>query len=296
MHARLAGLIALATVGGTTWVPASPRALVVGSYVWHLDDPRFGGWSGIDFSDNGTHFRAISDAGYTLTGAFSRDRDGAVTGVEAGPILLMRGDEAEPLSEGSRDAEDVAVAPDGSYYVSFERDQRVSHYRDDTAAADIITYGKLDLSEYPYNSGLETLALAADGTVYAIPEVDPSGAHRHKVYMWKDKAWSVPFTLPEDGFWRPVSADFGPDGRLYLLERDLWGLVGFMSRIRRLTMGPDGFTADEVLFTSHAGMYQNLEGLSVWTDAQGAIRLTTISDDNYLFLLRTEIVDFRIVE
>lgn len=296
MHARLAGVIAAGVLAGIAPAMATPRADVVGTYVWHIDDPRFGGWSGIDFSDNGTHFRAISDAGYTLSGAFTRNADGAVTGVDAGPILLMRGDEAEPLSEESRDAEDVAVEPDGSYDVSFERDQRVSHYRDDTAAADILTYNRLDLTEYPYNNGIEALALASDGTLYAIPEVDPTGAHRHKVYRWRDGAWSVPFTLREDGFWRPVAADFGPDGRLYLLERDFWGLVGFMTRIRRLTMGPDGFTASEVLYTSRAGVHQNLEGLSVWTDAEGAVRLTTVSDDNYMFLLRTEIVDFRVTD
>ncbi len=40
-------------------------------------------------------------------------------------------------------------------------------------------------------------------------------------------------------------------------------------------------TDDETLFDSTTGTYDNLEGLSVWRDAGGAIRLTMISDDNF---------------
>lgn len=261
-----------------------------------MPDAEFGGWSGLDFTDNGRSFRAISDAGYTVTGTMSRDAQGAVSGISTGPILVMRGDVAEPLSSKVRDAEGLAVAPGGSYFVSFERSHQVSRYRDDASAADILTYNSLDLSAYPFNAGLESLALAGDGALYALPEDPPAGEDTRPVHVWRAGRWSVPFTFPEDGRWRPVGADFGPDGRLYVLERDLWGLVGFMSRVRRLTISNDRITADEVLWTTRAGEFQNLEGLAAWTDDRGATRLTMISDDNYLFLMRTEIVDVRVTE
>ena len=37
-----------------------------------------------------------------------------------------------------------------------------------------------------------------------------------------------------------TDADFGPDGQLYLLERDFGWLAGFATRVRRFTLGPDG--------------------------------------------------------
>lgn len=43
---------------------------------------------------------------------------------------------------------------------------------------------------------------------------------------------------------------------------------------------------------SEVGRHDNLEGLSVWQDAQG-VRLTMVSDDNFMFFQRTEFVEYR---
>lgn len=44
---------------------------------------------------------------------------------------------------------------------------------------------------------------------------------------------------------------------------------------------------------SELGRHDNLEGLSVWRDAQG-LRLTMVSDDNFMFFQRTEFVEYRV--
>ncbi len=67
-----------------------------------------------------------------------------------------------------------------------------------------------------------------------------------------------------------------------------------MSRVRRITLAGGPGAADEVLLQTEAGTHDNLEGLAVWQDAAGAIRLTMISDDNFLPTQRTEIVDYRV--
>jgi hypothetical protein len=101
-----------------------------------------------------------------------------------------------------------------------------------------------------------------------------------------DGAWTQPFTIPRDGAFLPVGADFGPDGRLYLLERDFRGLAGFAARVRAFAIGPDGPGPAETVLETDPGTHDNLEGLSVWRDGAGALRLTMVSDDNFQFFLR----------
>jgi hypothetical protein len=274
------------------------HAELVGRHVWKSEDPDFGGISGIDLAADGVAFIAVSDIGMFWTGRLVRDRLGRVTGVEMLAGRMSRGILGDPMKADRRDAEGVALDPAGGLYVSFEHVHRVSHFSGPDGTEQHVTAkaDELVLDGQPWNYGLEALAVAADGGVYAIPERATSRGAAIPVHVLRDGRWSVPFSLAGQGTWSPVGADFGPDGRLYLLERDYWGLVGFMTRLRRLTLDGDVVTADEVLFTSHAGEFDNLEGLAVWTDARGRIRLTAVSDDNFLPVQRTEIVDWRLPE
>ncbi len=277
---------------------AAAGADYLGTFVWTGDRPDFGGWSGFDTDAQGVAFRAVSDIGRTVAGRLVRDAAGRVTGVEAGPNDPLLGDEAEILAVYVRDAEGLAVAPDGSFAVSFEGDDRIGRivtYATPQSRAVILMNGQgLGLDE---NKGIEALAMAADGALYGITE----GAGLltgHRGFVLRNGALSEPFALPRDGTWRPVGADFGPDGRLYLLERDFWPFLGFQSRVLRLTLAADGnaVTGTEVLLETHAGVHDNLEGIAVWTDAAGGTRLTMISDDNLRRSQRTEIVDYRLTD
>jgi len=82
-----------------------------------------------------------------------------------------------------------------------------------------------------------------------------------------------------------------PDGQFYLLERDFTGL-GFRTRIRQFDAD---FTNETVLLETGNARHDNLEGISAWRDDSGSIRLTLVSDDNFLFLQRTEIVEYRVL-
>ena len=102
----------------------------------------------------------------------------------------------------------------------------------------------------------------------------------------------MPFSVTRPDAFVPVGADIGPDGLFYLLERDFTG-IGFRSRVRRFDM--TGGQA-ETLFQTGTNTYDNLEGLSVWRDATGAIRLTMVSDDNFKFFQQTQIVEYRVTD
>ena len=41
--------------------PAVAQSTLIGSYVWEVDNPLFGGYSGIEVADDGKSFVAVSD-------------------------------------------------------------------------------------------------------------------------------------------------------------------------------------------------------------------------------------------
>ena len=144
------------------------------------------------------------------------------------------------------------------------------------------------------NAGLEALAIDADGALYTMPEATDRQDGAYPVYRYSNGRWDRPFLIRGTEGFLPVGADFGPDGRLYILERQFRGLGGFVTRIRRIAPSGPGIAADEVLIETAPGAFGNLEGLSVWRDAGGALRLTLVADDNFLVFLATEVVEFTV--
>ena len=79
-----------------------------------------------------------------------------------------------------------------------------------------------------------------------------------------------------------------------MLERQ-FTLIGFRSRIRRFNLeAPD--LAEAVLWTSYALQHDNLEGISVWTDPAGDVRLTLVSDDNFQPFQRSQVVEYILID
>jgi hypothetical protein len=274
---------------------AAPQAEVVGTFVWTKNDRAFGGISGFDLYPDGLRFRAITDRGRTLAGTLIRDGEGRVTRVDSGPLLPLMDIKGVryDVDEVNIDAEGLALGPGRSFFVSFEINHRINFYLSEGAATYFLT-GHEDFRAFDDNEGFEALAGGDDGSLWAIPEVMPGGGNR-PVWRFDGQWWSVPFHLPPDGNWKITGADVGPDGLLYLVERDYWGFVGFMSRVVRYDLTP-GQHQPQVLLESRAGQFDNLESIAAWKDSQGAVRLTLVSDDNFMPFQKTQIVDLRVRE
>ncbi len=262
---------------------------MIGSHHWTLDDPRFGGFSAIEVSDDGASFVALSDRAVFITGNFART-DGQITGITAGRIVTMTGPGGRALTRAESDSEGIAIAPDGTIYVSFEWMHGIRSFAViDAPGSDLMTTPAFDGMQA--NASLEALAIDSHGALYTIPERSGAATLPFPVYRLADGLWDQPFDIPRRGAFLVVGADIGPDGRLYVLERDFLG-IGFRSRVRRFDMTGGN---EELVLQTRVRAHDNLEGISIWQDDQG-LRMTLISDDNFRAFQRTEIVEYRLTD
>ncbi len=276
-------LMALALWAGS----AAAEATLVSIYPWTETLPRFGGLSGLEITDDGRGFIALSDKGILWRGRLIRT-DGAITGTSDVTRMRLRNEDGRPIEQDRDDSEGLALAPDGSLFVSFEGPARVWHYATPDRATPLPAHP--DFAGMIQNASLEALAIGPDGALYTMPERSGRADRPFEVYRFANGAWSIPFKIPRRGPFLLSGADVGPDGRLYVLERDFAG-IGFRSRVRRFNL--DGSGEAEV-FSSRIGQFDNLEGLSVWQDDTGAIRLTMVADDNFLPVQQTQLVEYRL--
>jgi hypothetical protein len=269
--------------------PAVAQTTWIGSYQWTSDDPRFGGFSGIEIADDGLSFIAISDRGSFARGTITRDGD-SITNVRLDDLQPMNGPDGNALPKSFNDSEGLAVGPDGTIFVSFEWKHGIRRF----AAIDQPSGPLLaarDFAQMQNNSSLEALAIGPDGALYTMPERSGLAMRPFPVFRLLNGVWDQPFEIPRSGPYLLSGADIGPDGRLYTVERDFVG-IGFRNRVRRFEL--DG-TGEEILLESRILTHDNLEGISVWQDTQG-LRMTLISDDNFRSFQRTEIVEYRLTD
>lgn len=274
--------------------PAPQKAEVVDSLSWESPHPRFGGISAIELAADGLGFIAISDSAAFFAGRFTRGARGEVTGAALEPPVLPVSIHGTPLDDWMDDAEGAATTPDGGLLVSYESHNRIVRYSAGGTVWQAESWPEV-FKTFAINKGIEALAVDPLGRVLAIPELTPGGGDTPVFHVEGQEA-SVLFTLRHDRGWSPTGADFGPDGRLYLLERDFWPLLGFASRVRRISLDGDRVIGDEIIWQSEPGHHDNLEGIAAWADADGEVRLTLVSDDNFLPVQKTELVDLRVAE
>lgn len=261
----------------------------LGTFVWDAPwEQGFGGFSAIEVGPDGAAVTILSDETVLSTGRLGRDAAGVVSGVELDAVGMLHDNRGRTLRRRFADSEGLAVGADGSVWISFEDRTRVRREGGPGAPPEGLPPHP-DFAFMGRNLGLEALAVDGDGRLYAIPEEGRRAGGAFPVYRFEGGAWDVAFALPSRGGFEVSGADVGPDGRLYVLERDFRG-VGFRSRLRRFDLDGGG---ERTLFETGTGTHDNLEGIAVWADA-GGLRATMISDDNFRRMQRTEIVDYRL--
>lgn len=269
----------------------SHAARFLSSYHWTKERDGFGGYSGITLAPDGAGFVMLSDRGHLIEGTIFRHGD-RIIGVRSAEMTPLDFPDSLFAHPSIRDTEGLARDAEGRLYVSLESDNRVLRRDLDGTWSALPTHP--DIQSLPNNRGLEALAIAPDGAIYALPEYSQDLQSPFPVFRFRsDKGWDQPMSISRDDGLLPVGADIGPDGRLYVLERGFTGF-GFSSRVRRFDISPGDGDPGETLLTTEPRRHDNLEGLAVWAASDGSLRLSMVSDDNFLFLQKTEIVEYAV--
>lgn len=294
-RSRLAlGIAAFGVLAGpSSSEPVVPPGFMT-AYEWAKDDPAHGGFSALSVSAEGLGFTAIADRGTWVEGQFQRDARGQIKGITVDRRGALHQPDGTRFPDTDNDSEGLAITGDGLAYISFERQARVMVFAGLDQPAKFFAQHP-DFARFGANTALEALASDANGRLYTLPEKPPEQGQTIPLYRYSDAGWEHVFDIPQVPGFRPVGADFGPDGLFYLLERQFFFPFGFASQVRRFALPAEGRSLPEprLVFASPPGLHDNLEGLSVWRDTAGDIRLTMISDNNFLPLQRTEIVEYR---
>ena len=281
--------------------PSVPGARLrpLGALAIRGDRPEFGGFSALEVSADGARLVAVSDRGLWLEAGILRE-NGGLSGLEGARSPALLGPAGAIPPPVRRDAEGLAIAAgdlSGARAASFERLHRVARFDGPEGPERRGPALPREVTEADGNGGLEALAVAPDGRLLALSEAEgPGGAGSLALWLHPDGATTLT-RLAHDPRFRPVGADFGPDGRLYVLGRRYSLREGFRFAIWR--HAPEGHApgVPEMLLEAPAGdASDNAEGLAVWRDGDGRLRVVVITDDNFSLMQRTLLIEYVLEE
>jgi hypothetical protein len=287
-------------VRGTVWVLGAPvigPAVLAGPHVTQWDvsytsfGENFGGLSGLLIE--GSSLIAAGDRGALFVAHVQRDTDGWLEVPTQTDMIRLPQMSDLPTTKVETNLEGLAWAENGDIILAFEGFARI----DTLQALDAIPEATHRWNRFEANFGnaaFEATVALPDGTMLAILE-GPFEASSTSAYRWDsvqgNDGWSERIDMPlSDGF-VIIGADIGADGCLYLLDRKFTLASGFSHRLRRVARLGD---LGGVIYASAPAVLGNAEGVSMTELTNGGLIATLITDDNFLPLTPTRLIEYRL--
>jgi len=271
----------------------------------------FGGLSGIATARDGARFIAVTDEGMWISGdiEYEAGRLTNVANVKIAPMLDRRG--RSFVGKNATDAESVATYDarglDGELLVAFERNQRIGLYNFGTkgvGAREKIIPLPVEAKKMRGNKEFESVGRYPEGsplekTIIVISErfLDDAG----NIIGWLIGGPTPGrFTVKRIDDFDITDLTITPDNELIILERYFSVFSGVKMRLRKIKSAdvkPGAVLDGEVLFEADQKYtIDNMEGLASHRTADGEVRLTLISDDNFNAFQRTLLMQFALTK
>jgi len=246
-------------------------------------DERFGGLSAL-MVNNGV-FTSVTDKGHLVQ--FINKK---FTRVTIKPLLNQNG---RPLSGKKKtDAESLALAPGGTFYIAFERNHRIQKFDQSGRPVGEPVQLPKAIQALSDNGGLEAIETLQDGRLIILAE-GKKGEDQTSLWVQNANDWQhVSFSLSDE--FRPTGLTRLPDSNdLVLLERFYTPFSGVRLRLSML----DGETGLRGALLAELGpptAVDNYEGITAYKDKSGSTILMLISDDNFNPLQRTLLMKIKL--
>lgn len=266
----------------------------LGGVVLRGNDPAFGGFSSMHV--DGDRFSLLSDGGSLVQFTMGADwtpRDVAVREI-AGP--------GTGWEKRDRDTESLAVRPDGSVLVGYERHNQIWRFTADLSRPLSHAAPRL-MAEWSANSGAEAMAQLHDGSVIVLSESNGKKGRRGYSAIRFLGDPTDPRT-PRYGFRYAPPASFVntdavqlPDGRLLVLTRRTRLKDFFTTGIELLDIRgvrPDQSLRGRTLARlAPPTLHDNFEAMAL-TREHGRLILWLATDDNQSMLQRSLLLKFAV--
>ena len=251
----------------------------------------YGGFSGIVTQNGGSEALVVTDKSFFFVLELQRDEDDNLTGysvVRKGQILSSKG---ERLNGRNTDSESIVVDENNNYYISFESNHRIMMHAEVEGKGVFVPKHPM-FRKLSVNKGIEALAIDADNRLIAIPEKPPLGISDIPIFRLQNNKWEIIKYVKINDNFLVTDAEILPQGLLLILERKFSWTQGFKTRFRLISLDKFDNTEPITVFTSTANQFDNLEGVALWRDKKGEMRILTVSDDNFHPLQQSEIREF----
>ncbi|MFK7901697.1 MAG: esterase-like activity of phytase family protein [Nitratireductor sp.] len=271
----------------------------------------FGGFSGLSIQQNGSKLIAVSDVAKWLTLDLVRDKNGKLSSVKNASLDCLCRNNGTPYGNKRwGDSEGLVIKGDNAF-VSFEGLNRVNVY--DLDAQNKPSNAKQQTASFkPFKlnqgKGLEALALAPKtsalfGNFIAIAEDSLNSVGNHRAFI-ANAVDITEFAIKKTNDYMVTDASFLQNGDLLILERRFETIFDIGMRIRRFskdtltssqTLKGKTINGEILLESGLSNPIDNMEGLATWQNTKGETILSIISDDNFLGLQRTLLLEFKLL-
>jgi len=254
---------------------------------------RFGGFSGLHVTSDGSGMLSVSDQGVWLR-ATPTYENGQLSALQGAALGSMRGKDGESLKWEWSDAEAITVDDRHRVYVGLEYFHRILGYQlpDQGSLNAVFAEDALPVSNHkpphdviiPSNGGIEALVSLAPNKLLAITEeaINPDGT----LIGWiiEDDSFETLAYQPHDSY-SPVALAKLPNGDVMALERHYTPIDGVSVRlciIARQQIAPGNVLSCENIAEMAAPInVDNFEALAIRQNAQNDTLVYLLSDDNF---------------